>query len=42
MVAFFLFSIDKCYIFSNYYGVELHIIGGFAHMKTIEAEDTMC
>jgi len=21
---------DKCYVFPNYYGVELHVTGGFA------------
>lgn len=41
VVAFFLLSVDKCLIFSNYYGVELDIIGGSGHMKTKEAEDAV-
>lgn len=41
VVAFFLLSVDKCLIFSNYYGVELHIIGGSGHMKTKKAEDAV-
>lgn len=41
VVAFFLLSVDKCLIFSNYYGVELHIIGGSGHMEMKEAEDAL-
>lgn len=41
VVAFFLLSVDKCLIFSNYYGVELDIIGGSAHMKATGAEDAL-